>query len=91
MIMPSVSFSPNIRSHIDLESTHVSGKTVKEALEVVFQQQPRLRSYLFDDDGTVRKHIAIILNSQPVKDRTCLSDLVGEMDEIFVMQALSGG
>ncbi len=89
--MPSVAFSPNIRSHVEIESYQVYGKTVQEVLEAVFEQHPRLRSYLFDDDGSIRKHIAIILNSEPIADRTRLSDHVGETDEIFVMQALSGG
>ena len=89
--MPTVSLSPNIRTHVDVETCKVEGTTVMEALEYLFSQNPRLRSYLFDDDGSVRKHIAMILNGEPVLDRKSLSDQVGQNDEIFVMQALSGG
>lgn len=89
--MPTVSFSPNIRSHVDVETCEVSGDTVREALEAVLLLHPKLRSYLFDDDGSVRKHIAMILNSEPVEDRETLSDATQPEDEIFVMQALSGG
>ncbi|MDF1812989.1 MAG: MoaD/ThiS family protein [Verrucomicrobiales bacterium] len=89
--MPTVSFSPNIRSHVDVETCDVSGGTVREALEAVLLLHPKLRSYLFDDDGSVRKHIAMILNSEPVEDRETLSDATQPEDEIFVMQALSGG
>ena len=89
--MPTVSFSPNIQSHVDVESLDVAGKTVRESLDSVFEQHPRLRSYLFDDEGKVRKHIAMMVNSEPVQDRDGLSDPVNSRDEIFVMQALSGG
>jgi sulfur carrier protein ThiS len=89
--MPTVSLSPNIRTHVDVETCEVEGTTVQEALETLFSRHPRLRSYLFDDDGSVRKHIAMILNGEPVIDRKNLSDPVGQDDEIFVMQALSGG
>ena len=89
--MPTVSFSPNIRSHVDVETINVVGKTVRDALESVCETHPRLRSYLFNDTGKVRKHIAMIVNSEPVDDRTNLSDPLESDDEIFVMQALSGG
>jgi sulfur carrier protein ThiS len=89
--MPTVSFSPNIRSHVDVESIDVAGETVRESLESVFDLHPRLRSYLFDDGGNVRKHIAMIVNGAPVHDRDELSDQVNPGDDIFVMQALSGG
>ena len=89
--MPTVSFSPNIRSHVDVGTFDVTGETVRESLESVFALHPRLKSYLFDDGGNVRKHIAMIVNSEPVQDRADLSDPVKPDDEIFVMQALSGG
>ena len=89
--MPTVSFSPNIQSHVDVGSLDVAGETVRESLESVCALHPRLRSYLFDDDGKVRKHIAMIVNSEPVQDRADLSDPVKPDDDIFVMQALSGG
>lgn len=89
--MPTVSLSPNIRSHVDIETCEASGSTVREALDSVIEKHPRLKSYLFDDNGTVRKHIATIVNGEPVTDRDLLSDPVSDTDEIFVMQALSGG
>ena len=89
--MPRIAFSQNIRSHVDVDSIEVAGDTVMAAMESVFAIHPRLKSYLFDDDGTVRKHIAFVVNSEPVEDREKLSDAVGSEDEVFVMQALSGG
>lgn len=89
--MPRIAFSPNILSHVTVEVAEVTGETVIEVLESVFAVHPRLRGYLFDDDGAVRKHIAMIVNGEPIHDRTHLSDPVAAGDELFVMQALSGG
>jgi sulfur-carrier protein len=57
----------------------------------VFAAQPRLRGYVLDDQGAVRRHVAIYLNGQPVADRIGLTDPVRPQDEIYVFQALSGG
>lgn len=69
----------------------VDGVTVDEALAVVFAEHPRLRGYVLDDQGAVRRHVAIYVNGWPVRDRARLSDPVRPQDRIDVMQALSGG
>ncbi|NNE93174.1 MAG: MoaD/ThiS family protein [Verrucomicrobiales bacterium] len=89
--MPTIAFSKNIRTHVDVDRTAVAGKTVREALDSVLETQPKLGSYLLDDAGGVRKHVAIFINGESIRDREKLSDAVAESDEIFVMQALSGG
>lgn len=69
----------------------VKGETVCQALEAVFKDNTRLRGYILDDQGAVRKHIAIYVNNETIADRAHQSDPVNESDEVFVMQALSGG
>ncbi len=89
--MPAISFSKNIRSHVDIDRLEVSGGTVGNVLESVFAVHPKLRSYLLDDRGATRKHVAIFIDGESIEDRDTLTDPVAETDEIFVMQALSGG
>ena len=89
--MPFVAFTPNLRRHVEVDRCEVEADTLREALEAVFEQQPRLRSYLLDDRGAVRKHIAIVINGDAIADRETLSDLLTARDEVFIMQALSGG
>jgi sulfur-carrier protein len=60
-------------------------------LDAVFATQPRLRSYILDDQGRVRRHVAIYVNGDRIADRNRLGDPVTEADEVFVFQALSGG
>jgi sulfur carrier protein ThiS len=89
--MPTVDFSPNFRSHVPVEPQTVSGSTLREVLEEVFARHPRLRGYVLDDQGALRKHVAVVVDGAAARDRTALADPVGEESEIFVLQALSGG
>ena len=89
--MPRVAFTPNLRRHLDCPAMDVPGGTVRAVLEQVFGANPRLRGYLLDEHGSLRKHVTIFVNELAVADRTGLADAVREGDEIFVFQALSGG
>ena len=89
--MPRVSFTANLRRHVDCPDTDAPGGTVREALDAVFAQRPQLRGYVLDDQGAVRRHVTIFLDGAPIIDRTALSDAVRPDSELYVMQALSGG
>jgi sulfur-carrier protein len=89
--MPTVLFTSALQRFMPAPVAHVAGSTVGDALAVVFASRPTLRGYVLDDQGTLRRHVAVYLNGGPVKDRIKLSDPVAQQDEIFVFQALSGG
>lgn len=89
--MPRVSFTKNLQRHLACPTTGASGGTVRDVLESVFDGNPRLRSYLLDDQGGLRQHVNVFINDAAVSDRNDLTDPVSADDEIFVMQALSGG
>ena len=65
--------------------------TVWVVLEFYFAVHPRVRGYLLDDQGALRKHVAIFVNQELIRDRATQSDPVGAHDALFVAQALSGG
>jgi molybdopterin converting factor small subunit len=85
--MPRIAFTGNLRRHVASAATRADGATVGAALENVFAANPRLRSYIVDDQGRLRKHVNVYVNDA----RAALGDPVGADDEIFVFQALSGG
>ncbi len=89
--MARMSFTPNLQRHLDVPELDVAAASVAEALEAAFVANPRLRSYLLDDQGRLRRHVAIFVDAQQVSDRRHLSDPVGPSSDIFVVQALSGG
>ncbi len=89
--MARLSFTKNLERHVACPALSVEGVTVREALEAYFVKHPRVRGYVLDDQGAVRKHMVVFLNGDQVNDRDALSDPVKPADEIHVMQALSGG
>jgi hypothetical protein len=89
--MPRIAFTPNLRRHLDCPAMDAPGGTLRAALDHVFAANPRLRGYLLDEHGRLRKHVTIFVNDTPVADRIALADPIAPEDEIFVFQALSGG
>lgn len=89
--MARVSFTANLQRHLSCPDQTVPGSTVRVVLDQVFATEPRLRSYILDDQGRVRRHVAIYINGDRIADRMTLTDPVADADEVFVFQALSGG
>lgn len=56
-----------------------------------FAREPRLRGYLLDDQGSLRRHVALFVDGVQVRDRRGLGDPLQDDSEIYVVQALSGG
>lgn len=89
--MVSVVFTENIQRHVACSAMRVSGVTVGEVLDRVFEVNERVRGYVLDDRGELRKHMVVFINGVPIRDRQTLSDPVIDGSEVYVMQALSGG
>lgn len=89
--MAKVRFTPHLERFLSVPAATAPGDTVRAVLEAVFAENPRLRGYILDDRGRLRKHVAVFLDGELVADRAELSDPVTDAAEIFVMQALSGG
>jgi sulfur-carrier protein len=68
-----------------------AGETVRAVLDVVFAENPRLETYVLDDQRALRKHMRILVNGLAISDREKQSDVVHPTDVVWVMQALSGG
>lgn len=89
--MARVVFTPNIQRHVACPEAEAPGASVREVLDGVFAKNTRAASYVLDDQGALRKHMAIFIDGRLIKDRTRLSDPVGGTSTIYVFQALSGG
>jgi sulfur-carrier protein len=89
--MARVVFTANLRRHVDCPEIEVDGATVREALEAVFRNNARLRGYVLDDQSALRRHMAIVVDGKPLRDRTDLSDPIAPGSAVHVLQALSGG
>lgn len=89
--MARVSFTSNLRRHVDCPAEDVAGSTVREVLEGYFAAYPAVRSYVLDEQGHVRRHVAVFVGGTQLDDVTGQTDPVDADTEIVVMQALSGG
>lgn len=85
--MPRVIFAPHLQRHVPCPDQDVPGATVGAALDAAFAAAPRLRGYVLDEQGRVRKHVAVFVGGARV-DR---DHALAPTDEVFVFQALSGG
>jgi molybdopterin synthase sulfur carrier subunit len=85
--MVRIAFTANLCRHLPCPTVEADGATVAEALSAVFIDHPRLRSYIIDDQRRLRRHVVIYRNSQKAGLDCALED----GDELYVMQALSGG
>src|SRR5690606_11877688 len=89
--MAIISFTDNLKRHVDCPPRDVAASTVMEALRQVFAENPRLGGYILDDQDRLRKHVAIFVDGALIRDRARLSDPLAPASRVDVMQALSGG
>ncbi len=89
--MPSVRFTRNIQRHVECPTLDVPGSTLGEVLNAYFATNERARGYVLEDDGKLRKHMAIFIDGQQIEDRDTLSDSVASNAVVDVVQSLSGG
>ncbi len=89
--MTKLLFTANLQRHVACPETEVDGATLREVLDNVFQENPRARSYVLDDQAALRKHITIFIDGHALRDRLRLSDPGTPRSVVHVFQALSGG
>lgn len=89
--MAKVHFTSNLRRHVDCPSVEVVAATVHHALAQAFAKNERLKTYVLDDQGHLRKHVRVMVDGAAIKDLEKFTDAVHPTSEVWVMQALSGG
>ena len=89
--MPRVTFGSAIQRHVPVPPLDVRGGCVHDALVEVFKLHPRVKSYVLDDQSSLRKHMHIFVDGIAIADRRRLNDPVQPSSHIYVVQALSGG
>ena len=89
--MPYVAFAPALTRHGACPAQQVDAGTLDAALEAAFRAAPGLRSYVLDEQGAIRKHVAVFINGQMIASRTQLAIALQAQDKVMVIQALTGG
>lgn len=89
--MPTVEFAPALTRHVACPPQTVEAGSLRAALDAAFLAAPALRSYVLDEQGAVRKHVAVFVNAQMIASRSRLDIPLGAQDKVMVIQALTGG
>ena len=89
--VPIVEFAPALTRHVPCPPQRVEDTTLRAALDAALAAAPALRGYVLDEQGAVRKHVAVFVNAQMIASRTRLDVPLGGDDKVLVVQALTGG
>ena len=90
--MPKINFTQALkRFYPDLKRLEITANDVSEVVQNLEAHYPGLRDYLVDEQEKLRQHVNIFIGDKLIRDKEKLTDPVTSSDEIFIMQALSGG
>ena len=90
--MPNVKFTPNLkRFYPALEPGHYTADTIAELLDLIDGQYAGIKDYIVNEQGELRRHVNIFIGNEMVKDKQNLTDILKDEDEVYILQALSGG
>lgn len=90
--MPTIKFTTNLkRFYPALDEVQSDALDLNIILDELEADYKGIKDYIVDEQGQLRKHVNIFIGNELIQDRNKLSDSVKPGDEIYVMQALSGG
>jgi hypothetical protein len=89
--VPTIHLTSHLRRIAPAGPLRVEAATLGAALDAYFMAAPKVRSYILDDQGCLRHHVAVFIDGELLVDKKNLGRTVAAGSEIYVMQALSGG
>lgn len=89
--MASIAFTAHLKAVGPTRPQACAGATLAEMLEALAPDYPRLADYVLDDQGRLRRHIAIFIDGTLVPRESALHRPLEPTAEVYVFQALSGG
>ncbi len=90
--MATVHFTRHLNEFFpDLETRDIVATTVAELVRALDMHWPGLTYYIVDEQGRLRKHVALWVDGELVGDREQLSDALHPDATVHILQALSGG
>ena len=89
--MVQIEFAPALQRHVAAPVLTLEPGPLREVLQRALDRVPAMRHYVFDEQGAVRKHVAVFVNGMLQQDRATLARALHAGDQVYVVQALSGG
>ena len=91
--MPRIAFTQHLQTFFPKlkQAEEVAGATVCEVIAELERRYPGFALYVADETGRLRRHVNVFVGNEPICDRETLSDVVSPGDELYILQALTGG
>ncbi len=89
--MVSVEFAASLQRHKPCAPQAVRPGPLAAVLTQAFEAEPGLRHYVLDDQGHIRKHVALFINGTLLQQRRRMDLPVADNDKVLVIQCLTGG
>lgn len=69
----------------------VSAETARDVVAAIEELAPGFAFYVCDERGSLRMHVNMFIENEPVVDRQALGDVLQPDSRVTILQALSGG
>ena len=89
--MPKLACTPHLRAVGPTTARDYAGANLGELLDAAARDYPRLKAYVLDDQGRLRRHIAVFIDGTMRPREAALGLPLTGQSEVYVFQALSGG
>jgi hypothetical protein len=89
--MAKLVFTQQLRRFTEVPEVETAATDLRAALEDAYRINPRLRGYIQDEQGHLRKHVVVFIDGKRLHDRVQLNDAISANSMVYVLQALSGG
>ena len=89
--MVHVEFAASLQRHKPCAPQTVAAGTLASVLTQAFAAEPGLRHYVLDDQGHIRKHVAVFINGAMHQQRQRMDIEVTDQARVLVIQCLTGG
>lgn len=89
--MAQLIFTQQLARFLPVPQLATEAGNLRAALELAFAGQPRLRSYVLDEQGHLRANVVIFIDGQRTREREQLDDALRPDSQVYILQALSGG
>jgi len=89
--LATIAFTPHLRAVGPTQEQACPGSTLAQMLDALDPSYPRLKAYVLDDQGRLRKHIAIFIDGAMTPREGALERPLNGSSHVYVFQALSGG
>jgi hypothetical protein len=89
--LATIAFTQHLRAVGPIKAEACPGATLAEMLDALHPRYPRLKDYVLDDQGRLRRHVAIFIDGALTPRESALTRRLAPASEVYVFQALSGG